>query len=481
MYRRVFKNSLIYGVIPQLPKIASFFVLPLITPFLTKVDYGIIGTLAAYIGAVGVLQMMGLDVALVNAFYKHPSQHKWYWRQIYGFTTLWAVVYAFILGTLLYFVIPEEANEYRWLIVCMKVIPPLFFRPGEIMTYLNYLLRQKAVPIAVNSFLVGFLGIVLSYFFIAHMNWGYMGWVVADFVTESLAGLIFCIPIFTKWKLLPIFNFKRRLIKNALRFSLPMVPHNYSAYMLDSSDRLIMERLNVSTASIGKYSLAYSFGKYTDTVTNALNQAIGPNLLELIKSGQWKTYEELVFAFQSLVLSMCFMLSLWSPQWLPVLIPNPELLGNVEHLVIIVIMGYSYRPMYVGCTQLAFYYDKTSKLWRITFIAGVINIVLNLIFIPFFGLMAAAVVTFFSFMFMGFAGFGFQYYRERKELDIKPAFWLIMIVLLLVTALYFVQAAIITKVVISLSLFLLLLLAGLKFGYGMQYILRRRLNVFMNK
>jgi|GEM_PF-370236 len=467
MFKKVLKNSAIYGIIPQLPKVASFFVLPLITPFLTQIDYGIVGTLAAYVGAVGVLQMMGLDVALVNAFYKHPSQYKWFWRQVYGFTSIWAIFYAFILGSVLYFVIPEEAGEYKWLIIGMKIIPPLIFRPGEIMTYINYLLKQKAIAIAVSSFIVGLTGVLLSYYFIAHLHWGYMGWIISDFITESMAGIIFCVPIFTRWKLFPIFNFKWRLMKKALRYSLPLVPHNYSAYMLDSSDRLIMERLNVSTANIGKYSLAYSFGKYADTITNALNQAVGPNLLELMKLKNWKTYEELIFTFQAIVITMCFTISLWSPQWLPILIKNEGLLVNVEHLIIIVLMSYSYRPMYVGCNQLAFYYEKTNKLWRITFIAGMINIVLNLIFIPMYGLIAAAVTTFISFMFMGFAGFYFNYYKDIKELNIKPVFWFIMIVALLVIALISVGASFKFKILINLSLLIFLVLASIKFKYNL--------------
>jgi O-antigen/teichoic acid export membrane protein len=237
--------------------------------------------------------------------------------------------------------------------------------------------------------------------------------------------------------------------------------------MLDSSDRLIMERLNVSTANIGKYSLAYSFGKYADTVTNALNQAVGPNLLELMKLKNWKTYEELIFTFQAIVITMCFTISLWSPQWLPILIKNEGLLVNVEHLIIIVLMSYSYRPMYVGCNQLAFYYEKTNKLWRITFIAGMINIVLNLIFIPMYGLIAAAVTTFISFMFMGFAGFYFNYYKDIKELNIKPVFWFIMIVALLVIALISVGASFKFKILINLSLLIFLVLASIKFKYNL--------------
>ncbi len=463
MYKKLLANSAIYGILPQLPKVASLFVLPLITPFLTKVDYGVMGTIGSYIYATSVLQLLGLEVVIFNAYYHHPSQYKWYWRQLFGFTFLWSLVYIALVSLLLYFIIPPEASQYKWQIIGMRVIPLLLFGPAEMLATAYYILKQKAWPIASRALLAGFISVALNYYFIAQLKMGYYGWMIADFISGMISGIIFCLPLFTSWKLTPIFNFKWRLIKQALKVSLPVIPHNYSSYMLDSSDRLIMERFGTPTAEIGRYSLAYSFGKYTDTVTNALNQAIGPSLLNFIREKKWKDYARLTFSFQALMLITCFTLSLWVPQWLPLLVRNKELL-DINYLVAVIVMSYSYRPMYIGCVQIAFYYEKTKILWRITFVAGVINIILNLIFIPFFGIMAAACSTFIAFLFVGFVGFTFPHYKDLKEIRLLPLLWLSIICALMMLCLFLINESTIIKILINGGVIISLIWVVIKIG-----------------
>ena len=47
MIKKVVTNSAIYGLSPHIPKIVSVFLLPIMTQYLTDVDYGIAGTIAA--------------------------------------------------------------------------------------------------------------------------------------------------------------------------------------------------------------------------------------------------------------------------------------------------------------------------------------------------------------------------------------------------------------------------------------------------
>lgn len=85
MLAKIFKNSLFYGIAPQIPAVASLLVLPLITPHLTKFDFGIRGILFAYIGVLTVFRSLGLQVVYVNSFFHSPMQYKWAWRQLFGF------------------------------------------------------------------------------------------------------------------------------------------------------------------------------------------------------------------------------------------------------------------------------------------------------------------------------------------------------------------------------------------------------------
>src|SRR5688572_29027739 len=110
-------DTLIYGLGPQVPKLASFLILPFITPYLTKTDYGIFGLLTAYTAALSAFQFLGLRLNIVNAFYHYGSRYIWVWRQLYGFLKLWNIVYAGLIVILLYFVIPEEAIHHKWEII----------------------------------------------------------------------------------------------------------------------------------------------------------------------------------------------------------------------------------------------------------------------------------------------------------------------------------------------------------------------------
>ncbi|MBA2330844.1 MAG: lipopolysaccharide biosynthesis protein [Flavisolibacter sp.] len=455
MYKIIFKNSAIYGILPQLPKIGALFVLPLTTPFLSAVDFGVVGTVSSYTYATSVFNLLGLEAVIQIAFFHYPKQYKWLWRQLYGFITLWSIIYIALLAVLLYNIIPPEAHEQRWEIVFIKVLPLLLFVPSEFFAISYYVLNQKALPVASRSLILGFISLFFNYYFIAHLKMGYMGWFLADMIAGCITGFVFCLPLYTKWKLTPIFNFKWRLIKKSLKIALPLIPHNYSAYMLDSSDRVIMERVGMTTANIGRYSLAYNFGKYVETVTLAAGQAVGPLLLQNIKKKNWRDYEKLVFYFQSLVLFACFTLALWIPQWLPLLVRNNELL-DIQTLMVVIILSYSYRPIFNGCNQIAYYYEKSNVLWRITFVAGIINIILNLIFIPIYGLAAAAISTFLAFMFVAFAGFTFKFYKDVKDLNLKPLFWLLMICASLGAALILLNVHFYWK--IASNIFMLLLL-----------------------
>jgi O-antigen/teichoic acid export membrane protein len=62
---------------------------------------------------------------------------------------------------------------------------------------------------------------------------------------------------------------------------------------------------------------------------------------------------------------------------------------------IVIIMSYVYRPMYwVPVNKLGFE-EKTHLLWRISLVGGLINVGLNLIFLPIFGIYTVVVATFY--------------------------------------------------------------------------------------
>lgn len=458
MLKKLFSHSAIYGLAPQIPKIAGIFILPIITAHLTKLDFGVFGLITAVTGSIAVFANLGLNVVLSNSFYKSPMQYKWAWRQIYGFLILWNIPYAILLAGIIWFFIPIEAVTNTWYIIILNTVPVVFFGPTSVMGSMYYQLSQKPVQIVTRSAIIGFLTMGMNLYFIAFREMGYMGWFLSAAIGQMTMQLSYWIPLNKIIKLTPIFNFKWKFIKRQLTISLPTVPHYYGAYLLNTSDRLVMKLVNVSTGNIGLYNAANTVGNIMLMMGNASGQAIGPMLLKAYRDKDEKIARKLVFSLQVTFFLGTFLSSIWLKEIFFILIKN-DVLNKVYPLGIIIVMAYNYRPMYFGANQRLFFHEKTKVLMKVTFIAGISNLISNFIFIPLWGFEVAAYTTFIGLMYMGYVGYFLKEYKENCELNYYPLRWLLITLILTVIAYFVVEWNIAFKAIISIVGIMLTLFA----------------------
>ncbi|MNR16608.1 hypothetical protein D3C85_1332200 [compost metagenome] len=125
-------------------------------------------------------------------------------------------------------------------------------------------------------------------------------------------------------------------------------------------------------------------------------------------------------------------------------------LSQLYPLAIVIVMSYNYRPMYLGAVNKLFYKEKTKFLWKLTLMAAIINVSLNLILMPFYGYKVAAFTTFAAFLYMGYAGF---YYKIFKEINVANYYqfgWLLATIVLAFCAYEIVEYGFIIKIAISI-------------------------------
>lgn len=458
MLKKIFSHTAIYGLAPHVSKIAGLFALPIITRDLTELDYGIAGTLTAYTGTISVLSTLGLRLILVNTFYKSPQQYKWAWRQIYGFLSLWAIPYALLLGLLLYFVIPDEAIDNALLIIVLNVLPIVAFGNTSTLGTTYYQISKKPLQIGIRTAILGILTVFLNLYTISYLKLGYMGWFWSSFIVGILSNMSYWVPVNLRLGFTPILNFKWKTIKVYLKRSLPTVPHYYSSYLLNSSDRMVMDWLKVGTGDIGKYNVAYTLGGYVQQIGMASGLAIGPMLNEAYKEGNDRKARNLIFLLQVSFWIITFVLSLWMKEVFYLLIKN-DVLKEMYPLAVIIVMAYNYRPMYFGANSKLFYAERTNQLWKVTFVAGIGNVLLNMLLIPIFGYQIAAVTTFLCLMYMGYVGFFMKVFREIDSANYYPVWWLVGTILLTVTAYFLVDLNVYFKIGVALLIIVLGLIA----------------------
>jgi len=402
----------------------------------------------AYTGLLSGVKDLGLAVNMVNVFYKHPGRWQIMWRQLHGYLSLWSVLFALSQAVLLYFIIPDEALTNRWAIIALYSFTSVFFDTTITIGSRYYQYAQRPFYMALTSAIVGSITIALNLITISYFKMGYMGWLVSTFLGTFISFLFYFFPVYIKYQLTPIVKIRKRFIRRQLEVALPVIPHNYSSYLLNTSDRMVMNILGIKIGQIGVYNIAYTFGNYFDFIGTAVGMAVGPLYTKLCSLRREHELRTITFALQGAFLLASFLVSLWLKEIFAILIENPELQTGY-YLAIIVVMGYNYRPMYWAVISKLGYYEKTQYLWRISFVAGIINIILNFILIPIYGFKVAAITSFIGLMYIGFSGFFMKAYRDMDNERYYPSVWISSIMLASVSVYLLREIPVFTKVLIT--------------------------------
>ncbi len=456
MIRKLFSDSLIYAVGPQLPKIVSLFLYPILTSHLTSIDYAVFGLVLSYTSLVSFLKDMGLNIIFFNSFFQYPTRYRLIWRHLIGFLYNWVLVYGTILALAIYLAVPTEARHHVFEIILWVAVPAMIFENTITVGSYFYRAQSKPIPVVTVSAISGFITVASNYITIVVFRMGYMGWFVSLFVSSLFSFLMYSYFIYFKHGMTPILKVRLKYIKRYLKVSLPLVPHNYAGYLLDSSDRVVMKYVKIGTSQIGLYNLAYLFANYFGMFEFAIGQAAGPIFLKLYNEKNYAEARRLAFTIQGVFLVTSFIVCLWLKEVFLVMVRNDEM-QTAYYLAIVLIMSYNYRPMYYVSTNYLFYQEKTMTLMKISFTAAVLNIILNIIFLPMYGVIASAITTYICLVILGYTGFFLKSFKNYMKLDHYPFVWMGAMTLLTVLVYYLRDISIASKVVISI---LVLILAG---------------------
>lgn len=450
MVKKLFSDSLIYAIGPQLPKLVSLFLYPILTAHLSSLDYAVFGLVISYISLVSFLKDMGLNIIFFNSYYQYPGRYKLIWRHLLGFLYNWILVYGLVLAGAIYLAVPNEARLHVFEIVLWVTIPAMLFENTITVGSYYYRARSKPIPVVTISAISGFVTVISNYITIVVYGMGYMGWFVSLGIASLVSFFAYAYFLYFKHGFIPILKVRLKYIRRYLKVSLPLVPHNYAGYLLDSSDRAVMKYVNIGTAQIGLYNIAYLFANYFGMFEFAIGQAAGPIFMKLYHEKNFVQARKLAFVIQGVFLIVSFLVCLWIKEVFQLMVRNSEL-QQAYYLAILIIMSYNYRPMYYVSTNYLFYQQKTATLMKISFFAAAINIVLNILLLPVFGVIAAAATTYLCLVILGYAGFFLKSFKNYMPLPHFPFLWMGLMTALTIAVYLLKDVSLPYKVIISIS------------------------------
>nr|WP_330391620.1 oligosaccharide flippase family protein [Butyrivibrio sp. YAB3001] len=226
-----------------------------------------------------------------------------------------------------------------------------------------------------------------------------------DYKKDKVTARILCIIIveIIGYSWMFFFSMKKRMVSSkitkywsyAIGFNIPLIPHYLSQTVLNSSDRIMIQRM-IGDSQAGIYGVAYSLSMIMLIFNNALMQTISPWMYKKIKTKNEKDIASIAYVALTLIAIVNLLLIALAPEIVAIFAPK----SYYEAIYVIppVAMSVFYLFLYDLFAKFAFYYEKTRFIMAASVGGAILNVLLNFIFIRKYGYIAAGYTTLVCYM-----------------------------------------------------------------------------------
>lgn len=381
----VIKSGSLYFIGNIFNKAIGFITIPVFTRILTTEEYGIVNTYASWITIFAVIVGLSLGLSIRNVYVDMPKELDNYISSTYALAFV-----NFLLIFLLLQLVLFRINLSRTLVTLCLVESFGNFAINAIIY--RYVLEEKVLKRVTLLVLPNLISAVMSILLILQMDREkYYGRIISTCICTAVFGFGIILFYWIKYKTF----IDKKYWRYAISISLPLVLNGLSVNILNTSDRTIITYFK-GASETAVYSLAYSIGWVSNVVTTSAESIWIPSFTKALIIEDYKKVNRGIQIYIYVVLfAFCGLLTV-APE-LILCMGGKEYISGVDLIVLLIA---SLFVMFVYGIYVAeeLFYKKTKTVAESTIIAALTNLVLNFIFIPAYGAMAAAITTFFSYV-----------------------------------------------------------------------------------
>ena len=380
----VMKAGIWYTISTIMVKAMAVISTPILTRMMTKTDYGTATTFSSWNSLLLIVCSLNLGYSIGRAKQDFQGQFD---RYIGSMQVLGSIVTGVL--ALLSFVFIQPVSGFLELDSTCVIILFVYLWGGMIVSMqqnwyrYNYNYKQNiaiTVYTAVST-------IVLSIILVALCNEKkYIGRCLGLALPALALGIAFTIGGIKNKR----FCVNTTYWRYGLHLSIPLIIHTISLYILGQSDRLFIAKICGQEAT-GMYSLAYQYATLISLITNAVNEAWNPWFHDTYYDGK---YDEIRKNVKPLIVFGC-MLCIGAVALAPeaVLILGGRQYSECVPVILPSALGILMQYLYTNYVIIEVHLKQVKFISIGTMTAAVCNLILNAIFIPKYGYVAAAYTT----------------------------------------------------------------------------------------
>ena len=209
-------------------------------------------------------------------------------------------------------------------------------------------------------------------------------------ITILVGTAFFLINLFRGKKL-----YNREYWKYSLSFNLPLLAYYLSQYIFNQSDRIMIDHM-VGRDKAATYGIAYALAMALTFIINATNNSYIPWFYNKIKEGKTNENKRVSLFISGLMAVLLSGVIWFAPELIAIFGGGKynEAVGVIPPVAISLLLLF-YAQNFI-CVE--FYYEQKLRLVIASIVAAILNLILNWIFIPVIGYIAAAYTTLFSYI-----------------------------------------------------------------------------------
>ncbi|MDE5753718.1 MAG: oligosaccharide flippase family protein [Oscillospiraceae bacterium] len=198
------------------------------------------------------------------------------------------------------------------------------------------------------------------------------------------------------------FKISTQFWKFALKFNLPLIPHYLSLHILNHMDRIMIASI-IDESAAGIYSVAYSGAAVIKMFWQSINASLIPWTYEKCEKKDYKRLNDVTIVLVFTYAMICIIFMFLAPEIMQILAPKSYHEGI--YIIPSVVAGVYFSALYYIFANVVYYYKMPKYVMIGSVVSAIVNIILNAIFIPIFGYIAAGYTTMASYMLQVFVDY----------------------------------------------------------------------------
>ena len=390
--RGFFKDSSIYLSATVISTAITFLTLPIYTRYLSPADYGIVALFLMFGQISSGLVSIGIHIASYRFYFKYKDDPDWY--KVINSTNLLFLLFVYMLaGICVYYLGNCFSSTLFDGRITGKLIRLSFFTGclQYLYTYFKLILtaQKRSIAFATIEISRAIINTIFSLYLIFLHSLTYLALIYAILLTQVI--MVVCL-IFLTLNLIGI-RFSLNSLKKSLRFSYPTTPRQIIGLAYSSVDKMLLNKYT-GLASVGFYIFGQKLASLLKVVMDSVGKVWSPFFLEKAhvntreaQNAIVQRFYELAFFFMLIGLGIIYL-----SEELIILFTTEEYYPSM-YVVPIYVYYYFFGIIGIFSVNQILFAEKMIYRLPIDIVSVILIIVLNILLIPKFGAIGAAIGT----------------------------------------------------------------------------------------